>query len=97
MAAENHCTIIKPMAVIIVNVVADAPEFDQGEMDDSPRPAPSAISTSVIDTDASAPEMIAAQLTADWDDSFVDDTPAAGSDRPVMAAALTVSARSEQE
>jgi hypothetical protein len=41
--------------------------------------------------------MIAAQLTADWDDSFVDDTPAAGSDRPVMAAALTVSARSEQE
>jgi hypothetical protein len=84
------------MAVMIVNVVADAPEFGEGEMDDIPRTAASAINTSVIDTEASAPEMIAAQLTADWDDSFADDTPSARSDRPVMAAALTVSARSEQ-
>ena len=63
------------MAVMIVNVVADAPEFGQGEIDDRPRPAPSASSTSVIDTAANAPEKIAAQLTADCDELIGDRPP----------------------
>jgi hypothetical protein len=53
------------MPAPIVNVVAEAPEFGQGEMDVSPRPAISASNTSVIDTAANAPEKMAAQLTAD--------------------------------
>ena len=68
MAAASHCTTISPMAVMTVNVVADAPEFGQGEIDDSPRPAPSASSTSVTDTAANAPATMAAQLTADCEE-----------------------------
>jgi hypothetical protein len=85
------------MAVMIVNVVADAPEFGQGEIDDRPRPAPSASSTSVIDTAANAPEKMAAQLTADCDDSVVTVPPLANGGRftPVMGS--TFSAKSGQE
>ena len=97
IAAASHCTTIRPIAVMIVNVAADAPEFGQGEIEDRPRPAPSANSTSVIDTAANAPEKIAAQLTADCDDSLVIAPPPANGGRSIPVTGSTFSARSGQE
>ncbi len=52
-----------------VNVVADTPEFNQGEIEVNPSPAPNDRRTRVVATAAMAPAKIAAQLTAERADS----------------------------
>src|SRR5215467_11786169 len=71
LADASQCTTIRPMPVVIPNVVADAPEFGQGEMDTKPKPAASVTSTSAMASATNAPEIIAGQLTAEFDDSQV--------------------------
>jgi hypothetical protein len=94
MAAASHWTTIRPMAVMTVNVAVEASEFGQGETDDNPRPAPNASNTRVIDTLANAPEKIAAQLTADCEDSLAAVPPLS---RLCLALGPRFNARSEQE
>src|SRR5712671_6454538 len=48
-----------------LNVVADTPEFDHGEIDDKPVPAPKAIKRSVSAAAATAPAATAAHETAE--------------------------------
>jgi hypothetical protein len=48
----------------MLNVVAEIPEFDQGETADNPIPAPNARSTSVKAAEATPPATIAAHETA---------------------------------
>jgi hypothetical protein len=58
------------MAPAMLIVVADTPEFDQGDTAAKPRPVPSAIRINPIAAEANAPAMIAAQETADSADSL---------------------------
>jgi hypothetical protein len=58
----------------MVIVVADAPEFDQGDTAAKPRPVPSATSISPIAAAANAPPMMAPQEIADAVDSFAVPT-----------------------
>jgi hypothetical protein len=48
-----------------VKVVAEAPEFDHGETEAKPKPAPSASRIRLIETMANAPPMIAAHDIAE--------------------------------
>jgi hypothetical protein len=54
---------INQMAVMIVNVVTDAPELGHGDTDERPNPDPSATRTSVSEIAATAPPRTAAHAT----------------------------------
>jgi hypothetical protein len=54
-----------------LNVVADAPLWDQGDIKASPSPDPSANRISEVEAATKAPEMIAGHDTADVDTSIV--------------------------
>jgi hypothetical protein len=58
----------------MVIVVADAPEFDQGDTAAKPRPVPSATRISPIAAAANAPPMMAPHEIADTVDSFAVPT-----------------------
>ena len=58
------------MPAPIVNVVADAPTFGHAEIVVRPRPAANDTRTSAVAIAIKAPEKIAAQLTAEYDNSF---------------------------
>jgi hypothetical protein len=73
------------MPVPTLKVVADTPEFDQGETADSPMPAPKATKARVKAAAATAPAATAAHETADAVDSssVADATPTTRS--PIIA------------
>jgi hypothetical protein len=65
-ADDNHCMMMSQIPVMTVKVVADAPEFDQGETVISPSPDPRARSTRDKPIAAKAPAKIGPQVTADF-------------------------------
>ncbi len=83
---ESHCTTISPIPVIMENVVVEAPEFGQGETDVRPIPAPRAARTSVMDNATKVPAKIAAQLTAECEDSFAMSPVPVGIKGPMLNA-----------
>jgi hypothetical protein len=60
------------IAVMTVNVVAEAPSPAQGDTDASPRPEPRATSISEVETATTAPQRIAGQDTADVDPFVIE-------------------------
>ena len=85
---------MRPIPILIVKVVIEAPVLGHAEIVVRPRPAPSEVSTTDKAKAANAPAKIAGQLTAEDDASL----PAAEARSLAGAKTVsTVSARSAQE
>src|ERR1700712_1198801 len=75
MADEIIAMTMKYRPVPILKVVADTPEFPQGETTENPMPAPNDRSTSVNARDATAPAKTADQDTPGTDGSIKSTCP----------------------
>jgi hypothetical protein len=86
------------MAVVTAKVVAEAPSLDQGDSEAKPSPAPSDRRISVTAAAATAPPMIADQLSAEPELSSVTiSTSERSTDRSMTIAIFPLNARRGRE